>query len=115
MMSKASAPRRMRYDVIGVLGVITMIVLALGWIVARDLQQSAEDTHQLYQGFEEIDELTDDLLLESEEVRRILLYALHTTGRQSPAAIRRAVARRRSERAASARQPAGAARHPAHA
>ena len=55
MMSKASAPRRMRYDVIGVLGVITMIVLALGWIVARDLQQSAEDTHQLYQGFEEID------------------------------------------------------------
>ena len=69
----------MRYDTIAVLAAVTMMVLALGWIVARDLQQSAEDTHQLYQGFEEIDELTDDLLLESEEVRRILLYALHTT------------------------------------
>ena len=69
----------MRYDTIAVLAAVTLMVLALGWIVARDLRQSAEDTHQLYQGFEEIDELTDDLLLESEEVRRILLYALHTT------------------------------------
>ncbi len=105
----------MRYDTIAVLAAVTMMVLALGWIVARDLQQSAEDTHQLYQGFEEIDELTDDLLLESEEVRRILLYALHTTDANRQLAIRRAVAGGRSERGASARHPAGAARHPAHA
>jgi len=79
MVRKTAAPRRMRYDVIAVLAVVTLAVLALGWIVARDLQQSADETHQLYERFEETDELTDDLLLESEEVRRILLYALHTT------------------------------------
>jgi signal transduction histidine kinase/CheY-like chemotaxis protein len=79
MVSRNPGPRRMRYDVIAVLATVTVVVLALGWIVARDLQQSAEDTHQLYERFEETDELTDDLLLESEEVRRILLYALHAT------------------------------------
>ena len=68
----------MRYDTMAVLALVTVTVLALGWIVARDLRQSAEETHQLYQSFEEVDELTDDLLLESEDVRRILLYALHT-------------------------------------
>src|SRR6185436_10155389 len=75
----AVARRRMRYDTIAVLAAVTVVVLSLGWIVARDLQQSAEETYQLYERFEETDELTDDLLLESEEVRRILLYALHTT------------------------------------
>jgi signal transduction histidine kinase/CheY-like chemotaxis protein len=69
----------MRYDTMAVLALVTLIVLALGYIVARDLRQSAEETHQLYERFEEIDELTDDLLLESEDVRRILLYALHTS------------------------------------
>ena len=71
-------PRRMRYDAIAVLAVVTVAVLALGWIVARDLRRSAEETHQLYEQFEEIDELTDDLLLEIEDVRGVLLYALHT-------------------------------------
>jgi signal transduction histidine kinase/CheY-like chemotaxis protein len=69
----------MRYDTMAVLALVTVMVLALGWIVARDLRQSAEETHQLYERFEEIDELTDDLLLESEDVRRILLNALHTS------------------------------------
>jgi signal transduction histidine kinase/CheY-like chemotaxis protein len=79
MMRTATGPRRMRYDAIAVLGVVTVMVLALGWIVARDLQQSAGETHQLYERFEETDQLTDDLLLQSEEVRRVVLYALHTT------------------------------------
>jgi signal transduction histidine kinase/CheY-like chemotaxis protein len=78
MVSRNTAPRRMRYDVIAVLATVTVVVLALGWIVARDLRQSVADTHRLYELFEEIDELTDDLLLESEDVRGILLYALHT-------------------------------------
>jgi signal transduction histidine kinase/CheY-like chemotaxis protein len=69
----------MRYDAIAVLAAVTLMVLALGWIIARDLRESAEETHQLYERFEEIDELTDDLLLESEDVRRVLLYALHTS------------------------------------
>jgi signal transduction histidine kinase/CheY-like chemotaxis protein len=78
MVSRNAAPARMRYDVIAVLATVTVVVLALGWVVARDLRQSAEDTHRLYVLFEEVDELTDDLLLESEDVRGILLYALHT-------------------------------------
>jgi signal transduction histidine kinase/CheY-like chemotaxis protein len=78
MVSSAAGRRRMRYDTMAVLAVVTVMVLALGWIVARDLRQSAEETHQLYERFEEIDELTDDLLLQSEDVRRIMLYALHT-------------------------------------
>ena len=74
-----TSKRPMRYDTMAVLALVTLMVLALGWIVARDLRQSAEETHQLYERFEEVDELTDDLMLESEDVRRALLYALHTS------------------------------------
>jgi signal transduction histidine kinase/CheY-like chemotaxis protein len=68
----------MRYHAIAVLAAVTVAVLALGWIVARDLRQSADDTNQLYDRFAEGLGLIDDVLFETEEVRRILLYALHT-------------------------------------
>ena len=61
-----------------VLAAVTVTVLALGWIVATDLRQSADDTLQLYDRFAEGNALIDSVLIETEEVRRILLYALHT-------------------------------------
>jgi PAS domain S-box-containing protein len=78
MVRVASSRRRVRYDAIAVLAVATITVLALGWIVASDLRESADDTHQLYERFAEGDDLIDKVLIETEEVRRILLYALHT-------------------------------------
>jgi len=61
-----------------VLAAVTVTVLALGWIVATDLRRSADDTHQLYDRFAKGNALIDSVLIETEEVRRILLYALHT-------------------------------------
>ena len=54
------------------------MVLTLGGIVATDLRRSADDTHQLYDRFAKGNALIDSVLIETEEVRRILLYALHT-------------------------------------
>jgi signal transduction histidine kinase/CheY-like chemotaxis protein len=56
----------------------TLTVVALGWVVARDFRQSAEAANQLYARFGAGLDLIDDMLFETEEVRRILLYALHT-------------------------------------
>src|ERR671928_95198 len=57
----------------------TLTVVALGWVVARDFRQSAEAADQLYARFGAGLDLIDDMLFETEEVRRILLYALHTS------------------------------------
>jgi len=61
------------------LGAATLTVVALGWVVARDFRQSAEAANQLYDRFGEGLDLIDDMLFETGEVRRILLYALHTS------------------------------------
>ena len=78
MVKGASASRRVRYDAIAVLAVLTVTVLALGWFVASDLRESADDTHQLYERLSQGHDLIDKVLIETEEVRRILLYAVHT-------------------------------------
>jgi signal transduction histidine kinase/CheY-like chemotaxis protein len=61
------------------LGAATLTVVALGWVVARDFRQSADAANQLYDRFGEGLDLIDNMLFETEEVRRILLYALHTS------------------------------------
>ena len=59
--------------------VATLTVVALGWIVARDFRDSAEEAHQLQLRFGEGLDLIDNMLFETAEVRRIMLYALHTS------------------------------------
>ena len=61
------------------LAAATLTVLALGWVVAKDLRRSADAAGQLYERFGEGLDIIDDILFETGEVRRILLYALHTT------------------------------------
>ena len=78
MVRAGSARPHLRYPAIAVLAAVTVTVLALGWIVATDLRRSADDTRQLYDRFAKGDALIDSVLIETEEVRRILLYALHT-------------------------------------
>jgi signal transduction histidine kinase/ActR/RegA family two-component response regulator len=56
-----------------------LTVVALGWVVARDFRQSAEAANQLYDRFGEGLDVIDTMLFETGEVRRILLYALHTS------------------------------------
>ena len=67
------------YRIVVLLAMAMLTVVALGWFMARDFQQSAEAAHQLYERFDEGLDLIDDILFETEEVRRILLYTLHTS------------------------------------
>jgi signal transduction histidine kinase/CheY-like chemotaxis protein len=66
------------YVMFALLAAASLTVVALGWVVARDFRQSAEAANQLYARFGAGLDLIDDTLFETEEVRRILLYALHT-------------------------------------
>jgi PAS domain S-box-containing protein len=68
-----------RYRDLALLAVIAVTVLALGRVVARDVGQSAADTKQLYERLARRLELIDQLQFEMQEVRRIVLYALHTS------------------------------------
>ena len=67
------------YRMFAVLAAATLTVLALGWIVAGDFRKSAEAANQLYDRFGEGLDVIDNMLFETGEVRRILLYALHTS------------------------------------
>ena len=78
MVRTGSVLPRWRYHAITVLAAVTATVLALGWIVASDLRQSADDTNQMYDRVAAGLGLIDDLVFETDEVRRVLLYALHT-------------------------------------
>ena len=69
----------MRYWMFVLLAAATLTVLALGWVVARDFRQSADAANELYHRFGQGLDLIDNMLFETEEVRRILLYALHTS------------------------------------
>jgi signal transduction histidine kinase/CheY-like chemotaxis protein len=68
-----------RYWMFTLLAAATLTVVALGWVVARDFRQSAEAANQLYDRFGDGLDLIDNILFETGEVRRILLYALHTS------------------------------------
>jgi signal transduction histidine kinase len=68
-----------RYWMFALLAAATLTVVALGWVVARDFRQSVEAANQLHNRFAEGLDLMDDMLFETGEVRRILLYALHTS------------------------------------
>jgi PAS domain S-box-containing protein len=70
---------RVRGRELSLLAGVVVAVLALGWIVARDVRQSADDASQLYERLSHGLNLIDDLQFNAQEVRRILLYALHTS------------------------------------
>lgn len=70
---------RVRHRELGLLTLVAVTVLALGLFVARDFRQSAEDTRQLYGRLSDGLDLIDNLQFNTQEVRRILLYALHTS------------------------------------
>jgi len=124
----ADQPRRRRFPMIGqprrrsaaayvmfaLLAAATLTVVALGWVVARDFRQSAEAANQLYVRFGAGLDLIDDMLFETEEVRRILLYALHTldANRQLEYVDQSRAAEARVRTAA--REPVAAALHGAH-
>ena len=61
------------------LAAIAVSVVALGIVVARDLRQSARDASELNRRLSAGLTLIDDLHFETQEVRRILLYALYTS------------------------------------
>ncbi len=69
---------RVRSHALAVLGLLTMIVVALGSIVAHDVLRFDDDARQLYEHLSDGLNLVDKLQFETQEVRRILLYALHT-------------------------------------
>jgi signal transduction histidine kinase/ActR/RegA family two-component response regulator len=58
---------------------LTVVVMALGWIVGRDLRQAPEAASLLYTRLAQGLDLVDELEFTTQEVRRILLYALHTS------------------------------------
>ena len=66
------------YAMFALLAAATLTIIALGWVVARDVRQSADAANQLSVRFGAGLDLIDDVLFETEEVRRVLLYALHT-------------------------------------
>src|SRR5919198_5419138 len=76
-MRQAFSP--MRYSMFALLAAATLTVVALGWVVAGDFRQSADAANELYDRFGEALDLVDNMLFETGEVRRILLYALHTS------------------------------------
>jgi len=70
---------RIRRQELAVLALVAATVLALAWFVANDLRQSANDDSQLYTRLSRGYDLIDRLDFQSQEVRRILLYSLHTS------------------------------------
>jgi hypothetical protein len=70
---------RLRHHELALLAVVIVTVPALGAIVARDLRQSARDATALYEHLASSLDLVDELQFRTQEVRRTLLYALHTS------------------------------------
>lgn len=61
------------------LGVLALTVLSLGAIVARDLREAAGHASALYDRLSRSVRMLDELQFRTQEVRRILLYPLHTS------------------------------------
>jgi PAS domain S-box-containing protein len=70
---------RLKHRDLALLAVVSGTVLVLSWIVARDLHRSADAASRLYQQLSRGLNFIDQLQFDAQEVRRILLYALHTT------------------------------------
>jgi PAS domain S-box-containing protein len=64
---------------VAVLTATALAIVVLGWFIARDVRATAEDTSKLYRRLSNALDLIDNLQFQTQEVRRILLYALHTT------------------------------------
>ena len=98
---------RIRYGELVLLAAATVTVVALGLIIARDVRRSADDANRLYDQLSEGLGLIHQVLYETEEVRRILLYALHTSdaNRQLQYAEESRAAEARVERLLATRSP----------
>ena len=70
-------PERRHGEAVVLAGIVVAVV-TLGWVVARDLRQAAVDASALYTRLASGLDLLDGLQFQTQEVRRILLYALHT-------------------------------------
>jgi signal transduction histidine kinase/CheY-like chemotaxis protein len=57
---------------------IGLVVAAVGWYVVRDLLRAKQQVEQMYTGTVQGIDLLGDLQYETQEVRRIMLYALTT-------------------------------------
>ena len=68
-----------RHRELGLLAVLAVTVLGLGWNIARDLRQASADVTRLYDRLSDGLELLSELQFHTQEVRRIILYALHTS------------------------------------
>ncbi|HSL23649.1 MAG TPA: ATP-binding protein [Vicinamibacterales bacterium] len=71
--------RRLRHGEIALLSIVVIFVLVLGWAMARDLRQSASEGRHLHERQSRASSLIGDLNFQTQEVRRIVLYALYTT------------------------------------
>ncbi len=70
---------RVRNRELVLLTAIVVTAVTLGWFVARDFRHAAENAGQLYQRLANGLDLIDELQFNTQEVRRIVLYALHTS------------------------------------
>jgi PAS domain S-box-containing protein len=68
-----------RYGEVAILAVVTVAVLVLGGIIARDVREFDGNARRLYDRLAQGLDLIDGLQYETQEVRRTLLYALHTS------------------------------------
>jgi signal transduction histidine kinase/CheY-like chemotaxis protein len=78
-MTLSGLRRLARLRELMLLGALAVTVVALGSIVARDLRQSARDVRELNTRLSAGLNLIDALQFNTQEVRRILLYALYTS------------------------------------
>ncbi len=68
-----------RYRAIALLGILMVSAITLGSIVARDVRRFNDDARMHYDRLSQGFELIDELQFDTQEVRRIHLYALHTS------------------------------------
>jgi signal transduction histidine kinase/CheY-like chemotaxis protein len=68
--------RRYRYSLLFLL--IGLVVCAVGWYVVRDILRANRQVEQMYRGTAQGIDLLGDLQYETQEVRRIMLYAFTT-------------------------------------
>ncbi len=69
--------RRYRFTLVFLL--IGLVVAAVGWYVVSDLRRAGSQVNELYTGTEQGLDLLGDLQYQTQEVRRIMLYAFTTS------------------------------------
>ena len=70
---------RIRHRELGLLLFVVLAAIGLGSVVARDVRRSADDARQVHRRLSDGLDLIENLQFSTQEVRRILLYALHTS------------------------------------